>query len=60
MRRLDVLHLEAQFDAAWDSWIDRAQRQVSGAEFRTRSTVNGRETTNAIRMVGEFTLSTLN
>jgi hypothetical protein len=35
MRRLDDLHLEAQFDAAWDSWIDAAQRQVSGVEFRT-------------------------
>jgi len=35
MRRLDDLHLEAPFDVAWDSWIDAAQRQVTGAEFRT-------------------------
>jgi hypothetical protein len=34
-RWLDNLHLEAPFDAAWYSWMDAAQRQVTGAEFRT-------------------------
>jgi hypothetical protein len=28
------LHLEAPLDAAWDSLMDAAQRQVTGAEFR--------------------------
>jgi MOSC domain-containing protein YiiM len=44
MRRLDDLHLEAPFDAAWESWMDAAQRQVTDGEFRTeRSTALGRK-----------------